>query len=108
MVADSAVIKRFFYLIIYRFSLISKKTKKFLLNKALVLELLNIVLLPEIREEYHDQSKINNSIEKGLYTPSHNILNTYKKKLNKIYDKGGAKRSIHILREHIILKIKNL
>ena len=81
---------RFFYLIIYRFSLISKKTKKFLLNKALVLELLNIVLLPEIREEYHDQSKINNSIEKGLYTPSHNILNTHKKKLNGIYDKGGA------------------
>ena len=32
---------RFFYLIIFRFSLISKKTKKFLLNKALVLELLN-------------------------------------------------------------------
>ena len=81
---------RFFYFIIYRFSLISKKTKKFLINKALFLEFLNIVLLPEIREEYHDESKILNSIEKGLYTPSHNILNTYKGKLNGIFDKGGA------------------
>ena len=81
---------RFFYFIAYRFSLISKKTKKFLLNKALVLEFLNIILLPGISEEYHDQSKIINSMEKGFYTPSHKILNTYKKKLNGIFDKGGA------------------
>ena len=81
---------RFFYLIIFRFSLISKKTKKFLLNKALVLELLNLLLLKEIEEENHDKDKIIKSIEKGIYTLSHDILNTHKKKLNGIYDKGGS------------------
>jgi hypothetical protein len=81
---------RFFYFILYRFSQISKKTKKFLINKALVLELLNVHLLPEIMEEEHDRNKIYKSIEKGLYTSSHDILNTHKSKLSGIYDKGGA------------------
>ena len=81
---------RFFYFILYRFSQISKKTKKFLINKALVLELLNVHLLPEIMEEEHDRKSIYKSIEKGLYTSSHDILNTHKDKLNGIYDKGGA------------------
>ena len=81
---------RFFYFILYRFSQISKKTKKFLINKALVLELLNIHLLPEVMEEEHDRKSIYKSIEKSIYTSSHDILNTHKNKLSGIYDKGGA------------------
>ena len=81
---------RFLYLILFRFSLISKKTKKFLLNKALLLEFLNLTILPKIREENHEDDKILMSIDKGLYTINHDILNTHKKKLEGIVDKGGA------------------
>ena len=81
---------RFLYFILYRFSLITKKTLKFLLNKALVLELINVLLLPEIKEESHDEGKILNSIDKGEYKAPHDILNTHKEVLKGIYDKGGA------------------
>ena len=81
---------RFLYLIVYRFSLISKKTKKFLINKAFVLEFLNILLSPKIKEERHDESKILNSMNKELFIPEHQILNTFKKQVDAIYDKGGA------------------
>ena len=81
---------RFLYLIIYRFSLISKKTKKFLINKAYVLEFLNILLLPKIKEKMHDDGKILDTMDKGVFQPSHEILNTSDKKVQGIYDKGGA------------------
>ena len=81
---------RFLYFIIYRFSLITKKTRKFLLNKALVLELINVLLLPEIKEEHHEEGKIVNSIDKGEYKASHDILNTHDQIVKGIYDKGGA------------------
>ena len=82
---------RFLYNILYRFSLVSKKTKKFLLNKAFVLEFLNILLLSDIKEEPHDDEKILNTMNKGLFTVSHSILDTSpKKEINARYDKGGA------------------
>ena len=81
---------RFLYYIIYRFSLVSHKTKKFLLNKALVLEFLNVLLLPEIKEEYHDDAKILNTMNKGLYTVPHVILNNNEKNEPVYIDKGGA------------------
>ena len=81
---------RFLYLIIYRFSLISRKTKKFLINKALVLELLNILLLPQIKEQCHDEAKILSTVNKDIFYSEHEILNTHNKELKGIYDKGGA------------------
>ena len=81
---------RFLYLILYRFSLITKKTKKFLINKAFVLELLNILLLSEVKGEYHDEEEIIKSIDKGSYTSPHDILCTEKKEIDARYDKGGA------------------
>ena len=81
---------RFLYLILYRFSLISKKTKKFLINKAYVLEFLNILILPKIKEKQHDDSKILDTMDKGIFQSTHEILNTSDKKVQGIYDKGGA------------------
>jgi hypothetical protein len=81
---------RFLYYIIYRFSLVSHKAKKFLLNKALVLEFLNVLLLPEIKEEYHDDAKILSTMNKGLYTVPHAILNNNEKNEPVYIDKGGA------------------
>ena len=81
---------RFLYLILYRFSLISKKTKKFLLNKALVLEFLNVLLMEKYINEEHNDSKILNTMIKGKFIPSHSILNTEKNEIPPIYDKGGA------------------
>ena len=81
---------RFLYLIIYRFSLISKKTKKFLINKALFLEFLNVSILPQIKEQPHDETKMLISINKEVFPAEHQILNTHKKELKGIYDKGGA------------------
>ena len=81
---------RFLYLIIYRFSLISKKTKKFLINKAYALEFLNILLLPKIKEKQHDDTKILNTLDKGEFQSTHEILNLSNKKVQGIYDKGGA------------------
>ena len=81
---------RFLYLIIYRFSTISKKCKKFLLNKALVLEFLNILLFEQIKQESHNDSKIVRSMDKGCFKSPHCILYTNKKDINPIYDKVGA------------------
>ena len=84
---------RFLYYIVYRFSLVSKKTKKFLINKALVLEFLNILLSENIKEddvEYYTDRKILSTMNKGLYTTNHAILNSDKGEVSPIYDKGGA------------------
>ena len=81
---------RFLYLILYRFSLISKKTKKFLLNKALVLEFLNVLLMENLINEEHNDAKILNTMNKGKFTANHCILNIDKKEIVPIYDKGGA------------------
>ena len=81
---------RFLYLILYRFSTISNKCKKFLLNKALVLEFLNILLYSEITQENHNQKKITKSMNKGLFKSTHSILNKNNKEIKAIYDKGGA------------------
>ena len=81
---------RFLYLIIYRFSTISKKCKKFLLNKALVLEFLNILLYESIKQERHNDTKIIKSMNRGNFKPPHSILYTSKKDMSPIYDKGGA------------------
>ena len=81
---------RFLYLILYRFSTISKKCKKFLLNKALVLEFLNILLFENLKQENHNDGVIVKSMDKGNFSSSHSILNTNKKEINPIYDKGGA------------------
>ena len=84
---------RFLYYIIYRFSLVSKKTRKLLLNKALVLEFLNILLSEGIKDnevEYYSDSTIIRSMNKGFYTTNHAILNTDKGEVPAIYDKGGA------------------
>ena len=79
---------RFLYLILYRFSTISKKCKKFLLNKALVLEFLNILLFENLKQENHNDGVIVKSMDKGNFSSSHSILNTNKKEINPIYDKG--------------------
>ena len=81
---------RFLYLILYRFSTISNKCKKFLLNKALVLEFLNILLFSEIAQENHNQKKVIKSMNKGLFKSTHSILNKNNKEVKAIYDKGGA------------------
>ena len=81
---------RFLYLIIYRFSTISKKCKKFLLNKALVLEFLNILLFEDLKQENHNDSKIIKTMNRGCFTAPHSILFSNKKEKNAIYDKGGA------------------
>ena len=81
---------RFLYLIVYRFSTISKKCKKFLLNKALVLEFLNILLFEKLKQELHDDQKIINTINKGYFKSTHSILYNNKNDMSPIYDKGGA------------------
>ena len=81
---------RFLYLILYRFSTISKKCKKFLLNKALVLEFLNILLFENLKQENHNDTAIVKSMDKGSFSASHSILNTDKKDISPRYDKGGA------------------
>ena len=83
---------RFLYFILYRFSTITKKSKKFLLNKALVLEFLNILLFEVLKQERHDDNKIVNTMDKGFFKPPHEILckNNNKKDISPIYDKGGA------------------
>ena len=81
---------RFLYLILYRFSTVTNKSKKFLLNKALVLEFLNILLFEILKQEMHDDNKIVNSMDKGCFKSSHEILSTKKEDINAIYDKSGA------------------
>ena len=81
---------RFLYLILYRFSTISKKCKKFLLNKALVFEFLSILLFDDIKQENHNDTIIISTINKGCFKPSHSILFTNNKDISAIYDKGGA------------------
>ena len=80
---------RFLYLILFRFSTISNKCKKFLLNKALVLEFLNILFFESLKQETHNDSKIIHSMDKGCFTPTHSILYE-KKEINAKYDIGGA------------------
>jgi hypothetical protein len=70
---------RFLYLILYRFSTVTYKSKKFLLNKALVLEFLNILLFEILKQEMHDDNKIVNSMDKGCFKSSHEILSTKKR-----------------------------
>ena len=81
---------RFLYLILYRFSTITNKSKKFLLNKALVLEFLNILLFEILKQEMHDDNKIVKSMDKGCFKSPHEILNANKKDINPRYDKAGA------------------
>ena len=81
---------RFLYLILYRFSTISNKCKKFLLNKALVLEFLSILLFGELKQESHNDSIIIGTMNKGCFKSTHSILCTDSKDINAIYDKGGA------------------
>ena len=81
---------RFLYLILFRFSTISKKCQKFLLNKALVFEFLSILLFDDIKQESHSDAIIIKSMNKGYFKSTHSILSMSNKDINAIYDKGGA------------------
>ena len=80
---------RFLYLILYRFSTISKKCKKFLLNKAYFLEFLNLLLYSQINRENHDENKILTSINTGYFKSTHSILSKNEDNIKPIDDKGG-------------------
>ena len=85
--------QRFLYFLIYRFSTISKKSKKFLITKCPVLELLCLILHRNCARDRHDTKRLINSTYKGYFTVSHGILNTFgKEKVEIIPDKNGLYR----------------
>ena len=84
--------QRFLYLLLYRFSTISKKTRKFLVTKCPVLELLCLILHQNLANEQHNINSLIETTYKGYFTVSHGILNTFKERLNIIQDKNGLYR----------------
>ena len=86
--------QRFLYYIIYRFSLIKPITKEFLIYKCRVFEFLCLLLERNFSTKSYSQKDIIDSMDKGLYTVSHNILSKTKKEDESILmDRGGAYRS---------------
>ena len=68
---------RFLYALLLKFSIISDKTRNFLVNTMNVKLLLNIILFQKCRKKQYDSSDIIN-IDKGLFNTSHEILNSNK------------------------------
>ena len=86
--------QRFLYYIIYRFSLIKPITKEFLIYKCRVFEFLCLLLERSFSTKSYSQKDIIDSMDKGLYTVSHNILSKTKKEdENILLDRGGSYRS---------------
>ena len=71
---------RFLYFTIYRFSLLSEKTRLFLINKCRVFELLCLLLHKNYATYNYDVKGIISSTYLGPFTVSHDILNSKGKK----------------------------
>ena len=84
---------RFLFFTIYRFSLISKNTREFLIYKCRLFELLCLILHSDHKEKDYNEKAIIDSTYIGPYTVSHNILNqNTKEELGIIIDKIGKYR----------------
>ena len=83
---------RFLYFTIYRFSLVSEKTREFLINKCRLFELLCLLLHKNFATYNYDTSAIIKSTYKGPFSGNNNILNTKEIGLNEITDKIGNYR----------------
>ena len=70
---------RFLYFTIYRFSLISEKTREFLIYKSRVLELLCLILHSNYQKNDYNVKEIISSTNIGPYTVNHNIINPKRK-----------------------------
>ena len=101
---------RFLYFLLYRFSLISKQTKLFLINKVYLIDFLYLILMPRNKDDKIDESLIINSLNKGMFASTHNILNPQNNQIKEITDKVGVyhyENYITILYFYLLSDIQN-